>query len=448
MRVVDTIKLAILNIKSNLKMVFSIIIGTVIILQIIMNMFAYGLSLNKYIKNTINKRTSLRYATLLSDDISIEFIEENRNEIEGIQSICKYNIYNLCEDNNYKIQTIPLENKGISFDAAIMELNNQTYKGKNDYSYDFGVPNSVVTTSKEKSVRYEIGVMDYNGNLQIAENEIDEYKNKFGKKEIFIHGGVLTGENQIIITDYILKCFGYEGSLSDCIGKKISLYISTDNGDICLVNNYTIQGIMDSDLYRVESRKDMPQIIISNADKKYCDNYKRKVFTNSFNGVVNISNNNENVFLIPTSESFGYSEIETLYIFFYKIIVGIGIVVAISLFVFVYVVIYFYFKKRNRYICIQRAMGIQNQEIYRMIFFELLLLDVVSIIIALPIFYKIMIYTNKMVEKMISSGYIITKMDMGISVAAGLMILFVLTFAVSCLEGCKTIGYSVIKRRE
>lgn len=448
MKLTDTIKLSILNIKSNIKMAVSIVVGMVIIMEIIMNIFAYGYSMNNYIINTIYKNISLRYCTSVSDDLTEEFLSNHKKEIEGIQTVCNIDINKLCKDSNYNIVTPPLENEGISLDAAVLEINNKKYSGRNDYSYDFNVASTVFVPSKDKSVRYDIGVMDYNDNLQFSQNEVNEFKNKYDKKNVFICGGQLTGENQIILTDYILKCFGYDDNLDECIGRKVNLYVSTDKGDFCIINDYTIQGIVDSDLYRVESRKGVPQIIISNSDERYCNNYSTKIFAKSFKGVVNLWENKEEVFLFPTSESLVYSEIETLYSFFWKVVVGIGFVIIISILVFVYVVIYFYFKKRNRYICIQRAMGIRNHEIYRMIFVELAILDFIAALSVVPIFNNIIIYTNRLIKNMVGKSYNITNMDKIYSEIAGVIIVLILTIIISYIECWKTKEYTVINRRE
>lgn len=432
----DTLKLAIRNIRLNFKMALSIVLGSFIILQIIMNMTAYGLSLNNYIKNTINRNSSLRYARVFSDEIPDGFWDKYQDAIEGLQSILSFDINKLCEDNNDSISAKPLEDGEVSFDAAIMELDNHTYIGKNDYSYDFNVDKSIFTTGKEKMVKYEIGVMNYENNLQFSKNELEEYRNKFGNKDVFICGGEFTGVNQIIITDYMLKRFGYEGALSDCVGKKISLFVDTDNGNICLADNYTISGVVDSDFYRINSRHYIPQIVISNADEKYCKNDGMKVFANSFSDVVNISNDEE-LTLMPSIESFGYSQVETLYIFFKKIVVVIGSVLIVSMCVFVYAVIYFYYKKRIRYISMQRAMGMKKQEVYRLIGTELLLMNTVSFICSIPVFNLIMEFTNELIAKAVYSGYSITKSDMICSMAVSMLIFVGITLFITYLQGRK-----------
>lgn len=448
MKLTDIIKLSILNIKSNIKMAVSIAIGMVIIMEIIMNIFAYGYSMNNYIINTIYKNISLRYCTLLSDDLTEKFILNHKKEIEGIQTVCSMDINKLCKDSGCNIVTPPLENNGISLDAAVLEISNQKYSGKNDYSYDFNIDTDIFVPDKDKSVSYNIGVMDYNDNLQFSQNEINEFKNNYNKKNVFICGGQLTGENQIILTDYMLKCFGYDDNLDNCIGRKVNLYVLTDKGDFCIINDYTIQGIVDSDLYRTESRKGVPQIIVSNADERYCNNYNTKIFAKSFKGVVNLCENEEEVFLFPTSEAFVYSEIETLYSFFWRVVVGIGFVIIISILVFVYVVIYFYFKKRNRYICIQRAMGIRNHDIYKMIFVELSIIDFIAALSVMPVFNNIIIYTNRLIRSMVGKGYNITNADKIYSEIAGVVIVLILTIIISYAECRKTKEYTVINRRE
>lgn len=446
MKIIDIIKLAILNLKSNLKMTISILTGLVIIIQIIMISFGYGYSMNKYIIDVVDKNASLKYCTISSGDLPDMQNLNYENNIEGIQKVYKFNIYKFCEDNGLKINNILSENNDISLDVAILEIDNKKYKGINDYSYDFNVDDNVLSGSKNKSVKYDIGVMEYYDNLQISKNEIEELRSKYKKKKVFIQGGYLDGENQIILTDYMLQKFGYD-NIKECIGKKVNLYIMTDKGEVCIVNNYKIQGIIDSDLYRINSRKSIPQIIISNADKKYCDSLKNKVFLTSFQQVVNLSENEEELILIPTVEAFEYSEVETLYIFYNKILLGISIVVVISILIFVYMVIYFYFKKRKRYICIQRALGIRNIEMYSLMFYELIIIGIISISISIPMYYKIIKYINKFISSLIYNSYYLNTKDARYSIVVGIVVEMVILTIISIVEYKKSKKYNITNKQ-
>lgn len=427
-------------------MAFSILAGSVVIIIIIMICFAYGYSMDKYIENTINKNASLRYSDVINEDVFHENLFQVRNESEGIQSICEYNLYQLCKDNDLEIQAVPLENHKVSFDAAILEIDDKKYEGTNDYSYDFNLTNDVIHSRKDRNVEYFIGIMDYDNNLQVSNNEIEELNNKFNKHTVYIQGGGLTDKNQIIMTDYMLEKFGYDGDIKSCVGKKVSLYVKTDKGDVCIINNYTLQGIIDRDLYRVGSRKNVPQILVSNADEKYYGDSSIKVFSESFNDVIKLLNHSTEFYLLPTEVTTEYSAMEKLSTFFNKIVIRIFSVILISILVFVNTVIYFYFKKRTKYICMERAMGVNNKDMYRMIFFELLVMAAASICIAIPLFYAFINYLNVIVNSLVGSSYRITGSDIKLSCIVAVIIELILMVGISYVEYNKTKKYSVVNR--
>ncbi len=446
MKIKDILKLALLNILSNLKMVFCILIGSVVIIEMIMLSFAYGYSMHMNINNTIDKNASLRYSTVINKELLEKYLVQIKDKSEGIQSIYQYDLFSLCGDNDLEIQETPLENNKVSLDVAILEIDNRKYKGINDYSYDFNLDKNEIHNKKDKNVKFDIGVMDYVDNLQVSENEIDELKNRFNKNDVYIKGGELTGENQIIMTDYLLEKFGFDGNIKNCVGKNISLYIETDKGDKCIIDDYVLKGIIDSDLYRVGSRKSVPQIIVSNANEKYYNNNIIKVFSKKFNDVIKLTDISADIFLWPTDVSAEYSAMETLSIFFDKIVIRIFFIILISILLFVYTVIYFYFKKRTRYICMEKAIGIKNNELYKMIFSELSIMAIGSICLAIPLGYVIITYMNVVMNNLVGSSYSITVSVIGLSSIVAIITEMILIAGISYMEYSKTKKYSVINR--
>lgn len=442
----DILNLALLNVLQNFKMAFSILAGLVVIIEIVMLAFTYGYSMNEYIQNTIDKNASLRYSTVIDKEVFAKYLAQIKEKSEGIQTILEYDIFQLCEDDGLKIQATPLENNKVSLEAAILEIDGQKYSGINDYSYDFNLSENELRNKKNKNVMYTIGIMDYTDNLQVSENEIEELRNKFKKEDVYIQGGSLNGENQIILTDYMLEKFGYNGDIKSCVGKKISLYVETDMGNKCIISNYMLKGIIDSDLYRVGSRKSVPQIIVSNANEKYYKDETIKIFSERFNDVIKFTDLSTDMFLLPTNVSYEYSEMEKLSTFFNKIVIRIFFVILISTLVFVYTVIYFYFKKRYQYICMERVMGIKNREMYKMIFYELMIIAVSSTCIAVPLCYVITKYMNVVMNNLVGSSYNISMSDIRFAAIVAIIAALILIVGISYIEYSKTKHYSVINR--
>lgn len=451
MRVFDLIKLAVLNIVSNLKMAVSILVGFVIIMEVIMISVGYGYSMNDYITNIIDNNSSLVYCSNLFGDFSESDIEtfRNDNRIEGVQVLQKYNIYQYCEDNNKMIDAAPLAYNEISFDAAIMKMDGITYQGKNDFSYDFEIEDESTVSRTDKIVKFQIGVLEGEDNLQISESECHEFQNKYGSKEPFLAGGRFTKKNQIIVTYYILEKLGCQYTAKECIGKEISLYIATQDGEFCIVENYEICGVLDSNFYRISSRMQMPQILLSNANPDYCVMNSQKIFGHSFRKITSFYNQNmENDTLYISNKTVEYAEVETQQLIYNKVVLVICAIIIVSVIVFVYILIYFYFRKRTRYVCIQKAMGMSGGRLYALIFGELSILGEAAACIAIPIYYALLQVLNQIIHMIVSDSYTVTKNDFVVSVCCALAFVLLLNVIISVVEYHKTRKYTIANREK
>lgn len=448
MKVIDIIRIAKLNILSNLKMAISIILGFIIIMEIVMISTGYGYSMNNYIEGTINDNSSRRYCYSAFGNFKENEIEEfkKKSNIEGVQILKKYNIYKFCQDNNRVINAAPLANDEVSLDAAILKIDGETYNGKNDFSYTFNLESFATATRTMKIVKYEIGVIECKDNLQFSDSELLEYENKYDELSPFIAGGEFSGENQIIITDYMLSKFGIDSDINQYMGKKISLYVDTKEGELCIIDNYEICGIIDSRFYFVNSRKNMPQILVSNANQEYLSISHERIFGKSFREIMKFFNNNyvEKMFIDKTTIEF--SEVETLQLLFNEVVFGICIILVVAVIVFVYIMIYFYFKKRTRYVCIQKAMGMSGGKMYLLIFLELLIMGIVATIISVPLYYGILQGLNNVISMVVSNSFMVTKNDFNVAVCCGLIFILLLNVVVSAIEYGKTKKYTIVNR--
>lgn len=453
MKVLDLIKLAVLNIVTNLKMAISILIGFIIIMEVVMVSLGYGYSMNNYIENIVKNNSSDAYCCNIFGNFSESEMQEFRNDcnVEGVQILEQYDIYQYCEDNNKIIDAAPLANNGISFDAAIMKIDDITYQGKNDFSYDFALDGKSYATRTQKIVKLEIGVMKAENNLQISNSERQEFEKKYNSGSPFLIGGEFTKENQIIITDYILEKFGCNYSAKECIGKKISLYVATEDGELCIVDGYEVCGVIDSNFYRINSRKQAPQILLSNANPDYCTitTTGEKIFGYGFREIKEFYDNHaelETLFL--ASKTVGYAEVETQQLFFNEVVLVICAIIIISVIVFVYILIYFYFRKRTRYVCIQKAMGMSGGKLYTLIFGELSIIGIVAALISIPVYYGLLQVLNNVIGMLVSDSFMVTKSDFVVAVCCALIITLLLNVIISAVEYKKTKKYTVVNREK
>lgn len=437
MKVFDIIKLSVINGIKNIKMSLSLIIGLTIIIELLMVSIGYEYSLNTYISETIKNESSLKYARFFGEDIR----SVDTDKIEGIMQIDYVNLDNVVSKNGILGEGYR-KTKNYTISDAVMKINGKRYIGVNDFSYDFNLESTLLADSNDKSVMYDIGIMDYENNLLISENEINEFENKYNEKDIFLEGENLYGKKQIVMTDYMLDKFGITTDFSEYIGQKISLYVVNNGEEICVLEDYELVGIIDSNFNRIGSRKDLPQIIISDIEKDFSDLGYTRIFFHKFKDVIEFCKN-AGTFVMPTPTAIEFAEIEKLYTFFNKVVLIIFVVLVIVIMVFIYTIIYFYYKKRMSYIFMQRAMGINNKSMYLLIFTELFIMDIIAMVSSSVIFRFVLDYTNNMITNIINGGYMISRHDMNISIILSFIFSFVLITGISIHEYIKVKQYTI-----
>lgn len=452
MKIIDIIKLGLLNIFANLKMTITIIIGFFVVIEIVLLSTGYGISMNKYISNVINNNLSSSYCCNLLGDFSESDIEKFKNEdaIEGVQVIKNYDIYQYCTDQNEIIDANPLVGTDISFDAAVMKLDGVMYRGENDFSYDFAM-NDNVKGRTGRIVKYKIDVIEGDENLQISNSEKQEFKNKFNKSTPFVAGKEFTKKNQIVISEYMLDRFNIKFSAEECVGKTISLYVAVKDGEICVADEYEICGVLDSDFFRINSRNKAAQILLSNANPDYCvtRSTSEKIFGKCFREIKGFYDTNSELDILYIDiKTIEYSEVELQQLFFNKVVLIICITIIVTVIVFVYILMYFYFKKRYRYVCIQKAMGMKNLELYSMISIEIGIMEIVAFLISIPIYFMLIKVMNNIISMLVSKSFQITMGDFVGAINFSLFIIIVLNIMISIVEFNKTRKYTVVDREK
>lgn len=445
MRMIDILKLAILNIRSNLKMALCILGGLIIILEMIMISSGYGYAVNCYIRDSVNLNASDAYCCSffeLFDDSQLEMFKKNR-KVEGIQVLKTYDISEYCNSEGRVVS------KDILLDDVTVEINGNTYHGENDFSYDFNLNDVATATRTDKMVKLEIGIMEPENNLVFSESELKEYRNKYHKPTPFIVGNTFTKGNQLIISDYMMDKLNVEMSLSDCVGSLINIYVETDKGEHIILDSYEICGVLSQDFFRINSRTDYPQILLSSQVNEHNKITQQRVFANTFRDILQFYNENESVDnLMINQPASQYAEIETQQILFNEVVMVVCAILIMALIVFVYIVIYFYFQKRMRYVCIQRAMGINEVKLYLLILSELLIVGIVANLIAVPIFYALVSVLNEIMQLSIGNSFVISHKVFLLAVGiAFLFEIFMLTI-ISFTEYIMAKKYTVIQREK
>lgn len=117
----------------------------------------------------------------------------------------------------------------------------------------------------------------------ISDCELEEYRDMTGREDVLVAGSAFSGKKQIILSEYMLTCFGYPSEThSDLIGKDITLGILYEGEQYICLENYTLQGILKNDYFHLSVMGAMvPQMWIV-----YDENETMLSHRNSIGGIV------------------------------------------------------------------------------------------------------------------------------------------------------------------
>ena len=108
--------------------------------------------------------------------------------------------------------------------------------------------------------------------------------------------------------------------------------------------------------------------------------------------------------------------------------------------------IFFYFKKRTRYVCIQRAMGLGGGKIYLLIFSELLIMGIAAAIVAVPLCYGLILELNNVIRLAVSDSFLVLKNDFIMALGIAILFMLFMITMISVIEYRKTKEYTVVNR--
>ena len=286
-------------------------------------------------------------------------------------------------------------------------VNGKNYIGQNDYSFDF-VETKKISNKENKelfSVAFSIGSIDLASNMY-NQNIKREYDYKYNT-DIFLCGRFMETENEMIISDYMLKRFGindYEAVLN----QKISFYI---NGDL-VIDEYTIVGIVNSNYYRVISNSDKSQVIISGTPKIYSQHKVTELIQEV--GLGEFANSNKILNSIDDKYEDCYSA--TLNISTYELVDKFKLVCERMVGVFIAIIIIamlvklisnVYVNRKNRacYYGILKAMGMNNKVVIQICIYELVLILFFCMLLSIVLTLVILKIIQYMIAQM--AGYYI-----------------------------------------
>jgi ABC-type lipoprotein release transport system permease subunit len=146
-------------------------------------------------------------------------------------------------------------------------IDGQTYIGRNDNSYTFGIDEKNAASEdihyEDTTVRFGMTVLAGNRPFIATENERKEFKGKYPDDQMVLYGKEIAGGNEVMISDYMLEKFGVPtNEFVSLVGKKISVVYDDGVKASVLIEDSSICGILSQNFFRVERNRYSAQFFI------------------------------------------------------------------------------------------------------------------------------------------------------------------------------------------
>ncbi len=380
----ELIKLSFYNLKNRPKTTLQILLSVILIFVVIISVASYSISINKQMKDFIDSNRSESYVNINLTGNEREKILE-LNNIESIKDI----IIRIKPSNKANIHT--------TLDNATLYIDQTFHRGVNNKSfiYPYLYSSSIF---RDQNVYFNIEIVDVSQSM-ISNNEIQEFQHITGKTDPYISGRAIKNNNEIVMSDYILACFGIT-DYYNLIGKEISLHITTEDGNSVIAENYILCGILDEGLFRVKSRVNRPHIIIG--EEANTESLLRvNCYIKNFSDMVDVSN-------ILEQEGFSasynaiiysvYSNIQIQQVLVSNIITIIGFVLILALSVKLISTFLFSINQKENYFGMMKALGLENKKILLIFVYEMTIINIIGAVIAAFLSYVLLNLLNSLLS--------------------------------------------------
>ncbi len=332
--------------------------------------FSFGISLKNEMDEIIDKKMSLCQNTVMLDENTAEKITES-----------------LSEDYLLTGELIVGEFYGKSLDDFSIEYEDKSYKGVNDYTYDFSITDTIIEDMC--SVNFNVDTISAESTL-FSKSDSKELKSS---PEFM--GNIPEQEKEIMISDYYLKKFGI--NKNDIIGKNISVYYQNE----CIMKDYTVCGVIDSDIFYLHSKKNYSQIYISDKDSLNnlsAENKKLCIYSSDFLEAVQKRDKliSENYILEANDAVVLYSAIYSEQNMIIKAFGGLCVALFITTIIVLKGIIKSNIASRRKYFVMLTYMGVKQKSVKKLIFTGLLIRIVASAFVGSIAAYPLLIFTKNM----------------------------------------------------
>lgn len=364
--------------------------------------FSFGMSLKHDMDEIVDNKMSLCQNTVIAYENSAEEI-----------------ISSLSEEYMLNCELINGEFYGKSIDDLSIEYEGHNYKGVNDYTYDFSITDMI--TKDMCSVNFNVSTISAESTL-FSKGDSEELKSspKF-------MGSIPKQKKEIMISDYYLEKFGI--NKENIIEKNISVYYKNN----CIMKDYTVCGVIDSNIFYLHGKKNYSQIYISDKDalnnlssasKKLC------IYSQDFPEAVKKRNEliSKNYTLEENDAVVLYSAIYTEQDMIIKAFGGLCAALLITTVIVLKGIIKNNIVTRRKYFIMLTNMGVRCKDVKKLIFTELFIKIVFPAVVGGIAAYPLLIFTKNMIYYAVSQQITVNPLNVVLSSVIATILFLIITF--------------------
>lgn len=215
----------------------------------------------------------------------------------------------------------------------------------------------------------------------IADSDLAEYEYASGRDNPVITGDYSCGENELILPECYAEAYNIPPE--ELVGKNITIRLTGEKGEMMIIDNCRVKGILDNDYFSLSS-SDIPSIMINktiNPD----DMVTVKFYPENFSDITKITEDLNSKYHIDASAADAFEIYEYLskqILFADKVMTVTAYMVIMAMLLNVLRIIIYSFRKRMKYLGMLRAVGMRDCFIVQINLIELVIETVISAVLA------------------------------------------------------------------
>ncbi len=431
MKQTDRLTLALRNIRRN--PIFSLkIIGMIFTCAVLLcTMLTYCLSLHTSMEGLVKQKMSLCQNVIIANQETAETLTQNAEEYTITSEL---NLRQMAGESDDEMKQLYLN-------ASSLEWNGVRYKGVNDFTYDFDA--NGVASESAYDVPFRVDAL-VSGSTLLAKAEQEEFRQKFDKESSWLTGRLPQNPDELLMSDYMLEKYGFsKEAQAALIGEKLSIYLK----DVCILEGYTLCGIVDADIFYLHGKERCAQIYVTETAELssfHVPSYLMRLFAEDFSEAsAQRTELMEGGYDLLSNDTIAlFTTISMQQLLIGRTSAAVCVVVLLALSVALFAMLQNYVQQKSDYYRMLQCMGLREKQLRRLFFAELLLLAIPSLLLGLVLSQFLVDYILQMASQLQESRLEIYLWQRVVSVASvcGYFILWILV--------CSIYELRIIKEKE